>query len=152
MIASTGCAITSSTGAKVSTTLARSCATSVDWVRDRTSRTKATATSNGTLRLSGVGLGVGGTFTQDDIDSGRVTYDHDGLETVSDSFDFSLADGGEDGATADTGTFNITVTAVNDTPLVGTNTGMTVSEGSTGNGITTAMLEEMVSKATAGAS
>ncbi|MCU7815842.1 MAG: DUF4347 domain-containing protein, partial [Candidatus Thiodiazotropha sp. (ex Rostrolucina anterorostrata)] len=55
-------------------------------------------------------------FTQDDIDNNRVRYIHDGGETTSDSFDFSLADGGEDGATPATGTFNITVTAVNDAP------------------------------------
>jgi len=71
--------------------------------------------TNGTLYLSGFGaLGVSDTFTQADIDAGNVTYDHDDTETTSDSFDFSLADGGEDGATAANGTFNITVTPVND--------------------------------------
>ena len=56
------------------------------------------------------------TFTQDDIDNNRVIYAHDGSESASDSFEFSLADGGENGATAATGTFAITVTAVNDAP------------------------------------
>ena len=37
------------------------------------------------------------------IEKGLVTYDHDGSQTSSDSFDISLADGGEDGATAATG-------------------------------------------------
>ena len=42
-------------------------------------------------------------FTQDDLDNNRVVYVHDGSQTASDSFDFSLADGGEDGAGAATG-------------------------------------------------
>ena len=97
---------------------------------------------NGTLDLSGTTLSVNDTFTQADIDAGNITYDHDGSETVSDSFGFSLADGGEDGATPATGTFNITVTPVNDAPTVATNTGITVNEGSSGTVITTAMLNE----------
>ena len=53
-------------------------------------------------------MAVSGTFTQADINLGDVTYDHDGSETNGDSFDFSLADGGEDGATPVAGTFNFT--------------------------------------------
>ena len=60
------------------------------------------------------------TFTQADLDAGNVTYDHDDSETTSDSFGFSLADGGEDGATAANGTFNITITPVNDAPTFST--------------------------------
>ena len=72
-------------------------------------------TDNGTMYLSGFGtLGLNDTFTQAEIDAGDVTYDHNGSETSSDTFSFSLADGLEDGATAATGTFNFTVTAVND--------------------------------------
>lgn len=96
-------------------------------------------TANGTLRLSGTALGLNDTFTQDDIDSGRVSYDHDGSETVSDSFDFSLADGGEDGATATTGTFNVTVSPVNDEESLDTNAGLTLAEGATAT-ITSALL------------
>ena len=70
---------------------------------------------NGTLFLAGFGtLGLNDSFTQADIDAGDVTYDHDDSETTADSFDFSLADGGEDGASPVTGTFNITVTLIND--------------------------------------
>ncbi len=76
-----------------------------------------TIPANGTLRLSGVALFNGNTFTQDDIDNNRITYDHDGSETISDSLVFDLADGGEDGATALTGqTFSITITPANDAP------------------------------------
>ena len=89
------------------------------------------ATDNGTLRLSGAALGLNDTFTQDDINAGRVTYDHDGSETISDSFNFSLADGGEDGATPAAGTFNFTVTAVNDNTPVAVAETATVAEGGT---------------------
>jgi VCBS repeat-containing protein len=72
--------------------------------------------ANGTLLLGGVPVGVGGTFTQDDIDNGRVTYTHDGSETLADSFTFTVSDGagGSIGPTA----FNITINAVNDDPVV----------------------------------
>ena len=99
------------------------------------------ATGNGTLRLLGTALNVSDTFTQADIDAGNVTYDHDGSETTADSFDFSLADGGEDGSTPATGTFNFTITGSNDEQVLATNTGATVSEGAAGNVITTLMLE-----------
>ena len=70
------------------------------------------------MYLAGFGaLGLGNTFTQADIDAGNVTYDHDDSETTSDAFGFSLADGGEDGSTPITGTFNITVTPVNDNSI-----------------------------------
>lgn len=46
--------------------------------------------SNGTLRLNGNPLVVGDTFTQDDVNNNRLTYQHDGSATTSDSFTFSL--------------------------------------------------------------
>ena len=100
--------------------------------------TVTAVTANGTLRLSGTALGVSDTFTQADINAGLVTYDHDGGETVSDSFDFSVDDGL---GTSSSGTFNVTVTPVNDEEVLATNTGTTVNEASSGNVITTAMLE-----------
>lgn len=52
------------------------------------------------------------TFTQDDIDQGRVKYLHGGGGGVGDSVGFSVADGGEDGAAALTGqTFGLTIAA-----------------------------------------
>ena len=100
--------------------------------------TVGTAPANGTLRNNGVGLSSGGTFTQADIDGNLLTYDHNGSETTSDSFTFTVSDGagGSIGSTA----FNITVTAQNDAPTLGNNTGTSVSEGSTVNTITNAML------------
>ncbi|MEZ6059075.1 MAG: cadherin-like domain-containing protein [Planctomycetaceae bacterium] len=71
---------------------------------------------NGTLRLNGSAIGLNDTFTQQDIDDNLLTYDHNGGETTSDAFDFSLADGGENGSTPVTGSFSFTVTPVNDAP------------------------------------
>ena len=73
--------------------------------------------ANGTLRLNGSAIGLNDTLTQADIDAGLLTYDHNGGETTSDTFGFSLADGGENGSTPATGTFNITVSPVNDAPV-----------------------------------
>ncbi len=63
--------------------------------------------ANGTLRLDGVTLDIDGTFTQGDIDLGLLSYHHSGTGTASDTFDFALTDGGEDGVTAVNGTFTI---------------------------------------------
>ncbi|MGE6995145.1 DUF4347 domain-containing protein [Pseudomonas sp. NPDC047961] len=81
--------------------------------------TVTTAPTDGTLFLDGngngvvdggEGLGATSTFTQDDVDNGRVKYLHGGGVGSSDSFTFSVADGGEDGAAALTGqTFSISV-------------------------------------------
>ncbi len=94
-------------------------------------------TANGTLRLNGTALNLNDTFTQADIDAGVVTYDHDG-RTASDAFNFSVDDG--QGALS-SDSFNFVVTPVNDEQVVAVNTGATVSEGSTGNVISTAMLQ-----------
>ncbi|MGV6853218.1 MAG: proprotein convertase P-domain-containing protein [bacterium] len=66
--------------------------------------------SNGELQLNGSGPTT--TFTQDDINNNRLRYVHDGSSTVTDSFQFSLADGGEDGVAAVTGIFEINVDVI----------------------------------------
>ncbi|WP_372424705.1 DUF4347 domain-containing protein [Salinarimonas chemoclinalis] len=83
--------------------------------------TVTTATTNGTLFRDangngivdgGEALGLNATFTQADIDGGLIKYLHGGGGGSSDSFGFSVADGGEDGATPLTGqTFSITIAA-----------------------------------------
>lgn len=105
--------------------------------------TVTTGPAKGTLYVDGNGnntldageeLAVSGTFTQADIDNGDLQYLHDDSETTSDSFAFSLADGGENGSTAVTGTFAITVTPVNDAPTA-QNATLSVSDSSTSGDI-----------------
>ena len=78
--------------------------------------TIGTAPVNGTLKKMGVGLAAGGTFTQDDINNNRITYDHDSSNTTSDSFTFTVSDGA--GGSIGTTTFHITITPVNDAPSI----------------------------------
>ena len=100
--------------------------------------TITTTPGNGILYNNGVALGVSDTFSQSDIDAGLISYSHDGAESALDGFDFTVDDGQ---GTGTSGTFHYTVTPVNDEQVLVTNTGATVVEGSTGNVITTAMLE-----------
>ncbi|MGE4280111.1 MAG: cadherin-like domain-containing protein, partial [Magnetospirillum sp.] len=76
----------------------------------------------GKLMLNGQVLGVGSTFTQDDLDNGRVTYVHvtgngAGQGLVTDSFSYEVGDAGP--GTYPTGTFDIEVwTRTNDSPVI----------------------------------
>ncbi|MBA6340940.1 tandem-95 repeat protein [Colwellia sp. MB02u-10] len=73
----------------------------------------------GSLKLNGNALALNGTFSQQDINSALVSYQHDDSDNLSDSFGFSFADGLEDGITAITGqTFTFTLNNVNDNPTV----------------------------------
>ncbi len=67
--------------------------------------------ANGTILISGL---ASSSFTQDDVDNGRVAYQHDGSETSVDSFDFTVDDGV---GVASAGTFVITIDGVNDSPV-----------------------------------
>lgn len=49
--------------------------------------------ANGVLRREGLALAQGATFTQADINAGRLVYTHDGTEAGGDSFAFVAADG-----------------------------------------------------------
>jgi len=80
-------------------------------------------TTNGQLFLNGSSLGVNSVFTQADLDADQITYRHDGSETSTDSFSFTVSDGGGDnpitGATNNVpGTFQIFVTPANDPPTL----------------------------------
>jgi hypothetical protein len=48
--------------------------------------------TNGAVYLAGAPLGIGGMFTQADIDAGLVSYMHNGNSTDSDMFTFDLLD------------------------------------------------------------
>lgn len=75
-----------------------------------------TASSNGDLKKDRTALEVNGTFTQADIADGKIRYEHDDSNTTSDSLTFTVKDpaGNETGVK----TFSITVTPVNDRPIV----------------------------------
>lgn len=81
--------------------------------------TVTTGPANGQLELTtNTGVAIT-TFTQDDLDTNKVVYVHNGSATTSDSFEVQLADGGEDGAGTDTETIVVAVNAVgNDAPFV----------------------------------
>jgi hypothetical protein len=67
------------------------------------------APDSGQLRLDGAPLAAGGVFTQADVNAGRLTYVHGGAAGTTDSFSFSVADGGEGGIQPATGEFSITI-------------------------------------------
>jgi len=71
--------------------------------------TLTAAPARGALRLNSVDLIAGDTFTQDDVNNGRVSYIHNGVDRKADAFDITVADGGEDGAPADPGRFSIKI-------------------------------------------
>ncbi|SCA62932.1 hypothetical protein SCG7109_AF_00140 [Chlamydiales bacterium SCGC AG-110-M15] len=84
-----------------------------------------TAPANGTLSLSGIPLTSSSTFTQNDIDAGRIKYTHDNSETTSDSFTFLLSDS-LSAVSVDTHTYSITINRLNDdAPNPGGNTTVT---------------------------
>jgi VCBS repeat-containing protein len=83
--------------------------------------------TNGTLSVNGAIATPGITFTQADLDSGnRIQYIHNGSETTSDSFIFTVADGA--GGSIGTTTFNISVTPVNDSPVLTVPSSLTLDQ------------------------
>ncbi|HEY8963481.1 MAG TPA: cadherin-like domain-containing protein, partial [Alphaproteobacteria bacterium] len=92
-----------------------------------------TATQNGTIEFSSDGgttwtPGVS-SFTQDDINNGRVAFKHNDSETTAASFTFTVTDGTD---TAVTETHEFVVTPVNDAP-----TGVTLT-------LTTSAIDERI--------
>ena len=80
--------------------------------------TVTTLTTDGTLQLSGSDLSLNDTFTQADIDNNLISYVNDDVSTAtSDSFAFTLADGGEDSASPVSDTFNFTIIPANLAPV-----------------------------------
>ena len=64
------------------------------------------------LTITAVGSAVNGEVTLSE-DKATVTYTHDGSETTSGSFTYTVSDG----SAADTATVNVTVTPVNAAPV-----------------------------------
>ena len=97
--------------------------------------------TNGNLTINGSAwaAGTNETFTQQDIIDGNVLYTHDGSNTTSDSFSYSVAD--PTGNTLAAQTFSITVTAVDDDAPTTVNQSTTVSEGASNVALTTADLQ-----------
>ncbi len=80
--------------------------------------------AHGFLEVAGTPASI---FTQAQIDSGLVSYTHDGGETTADSFIFNVSDGA--GGTLGSTVFIIGIIPQNDQPVLATNTGFTVAEG-----------------------
>lgn len=87
------------------------------------------APANGQLAVAGAPISVGGTFTQNDINNGRVTYQQNGSETARDAFTFTFTDESGNTTLLAPRTFSINVLPVNDLPtLLTTNPQITVTE------------------------
>ncbi|MDR4481114.1 MAG: tandem-95 repeat protein [Nitrospira sp.] len=91
--------------------------------------------TNGQLELTTApGIAITA-FTQADINAGELVYVHDGSQTVSDSFVFTVNDGG--GGSLGATTFNITVTPVNSPPTITSTSAYSVVENTTAVGSVT---------------
>ncbi|PIQ22896.1 MAG: hypothetical protein COW65_00525 [Cytophagales bacterium CG18_big_fil_WC_8_21_14_2_50_42_9] len=98
-----------------------------------------TAAINGTLfrdaDLNGIAdatefLTLNKTFTQTDLNNGLIKYTHNGSETTSGNFGFSLSNGTEGSVTGQT--FTINVTPVNNAPIANNMTNSNVLSSSAG--------------------
>ncbi len=85
-----------------------------------------TTVQNGTLRLNTIVLEDGDTFTQADIENNNIIYEHNGTETSSDNFEFSIDDG--NGGQVLNQIFNITINNVNDAPTISVIANQTIQE------------------------
>lgn len=103
----------------------------VDTAEARLVYTVRSLPTEGTIELDGSALAVGGTFTQADITGGRVAYRQNGAEGATDSFTWTLSDGANTVPSTGAATFSITVTPVNDLPVIVNNPLATLAEGAT---------------------
>ena len=74
-----------------------------------------TSVTNGTVSRGGTALGIGGTFTQADLNFGIVRFTHDGSATTTANFGFNVTDGNTN-VTGNTYDFNV---VVNNAPDLG---------------------------------
>jgi len=80
----------------------------------------------GALRRGSLSLGTGAIFTQQDIDNGLISYQHNGSEQSADAFTFVIGDGV---SAPIPGIINISVAPVNDAPTLITNLPLTLTAG-----------------------
>ncbi len=80
----------------------------------------------GALRRGSLSLGTGAIFTQQDIDNGLISYQHNGSEQPADAFTFVVGDGV---SAPIPGIINISVAPVNDAPTLITNLPLTLTAG-----------------------
>lgn len=120
--ASINTGITVDEGGSTAITAAQLSAIDPDGLSDTTVFDVTSGPANGRLEIDGSAVT---SFTQSDLQAGRVRYVNDGSENTSDSFTFRISDGS---ATSAATTVNIAVTPVNDAPTI-VNTGATVAEG-----------------------
>ncbi len=85
---------------------------------------------NGKILLNGTALGVLGSFTQADINAGKVTFQHDGGENFTSAFTFDVSNGTSTTTSLyGISTFNIDVKPQNDTPTAGNGEPIKLLEG-----------------------
>lgn len=63
--------------------------------------------AQGQILKSGSPLSIGGTFTQDDINNNRITYAHNGSETLTDGFVFQISDNSGNGINVIDASFDV---------------------------------------------
>ncbi len=80
---------------------------------------------NGGLLLNGAPLVLNGTFTQANLNNGALRYAHNGSETTSDSFSFSVSDGV--GGNVAGQSFHFTINPINDLLALAANPTITFS-------------------------
>ena len=125
-VLTTNSPLTVAEGATGAISAARLTTTDVDNTPAQLVYTITSGPTHGTVKRSGSATN---SFTQADINAGLITYQHNGSETTSDSFAFTVNDGQ---GTSTSATFNIVVTPVNDEQVLTTNSPLTVAEGATG--------------------
>ncbi|MCZ8191465.1 MAG: putative Ig domain-containing protein, partial [Microcystis sp. LE19-338.1B] len=77
--------------------------------------TLTTLPAEGILKLNNNPLSLNAQFTQEAINNNLLTYTHNGSETISDRFNFSVTDGTN---TLNNNLFGISINPVNDVPIV----------------------------------
>jgi len=91
---------------------------------------------NGQVEMSGSpGIAISG-FSEAQLDAGQIVFQHNESEAATASFDYSLADGGEDGVSPVTGTLSLSVNQINDAPVLDNSGSMsltTINEGAINN-------------------